>query len=847
MKLSYQALLLSAVAFGMCACSADTPWGNGGEGKIALRLTASADVKDAIPVLRSAPALEAPSTSDFSVSLTNLVTSEVRKWDKLEDFNNQSNFPTGSYTLTAYYGDPDEEGFEKPYFTGSADIQVLEGRQTDVNITASLAHTMVSVEYSDRFREYFRDYAVTAHSEGHSYVEFNKNELRPAFLIPGEVSLAVNVTNPSGKTATIQPAAFPAAPKYHYHLTFDVNTPPTGDAQLQIIFDDNLTQEDVTIDLTEELFSSPAPSVSPSGFADGQTLELLSGMSSSTPLLFNVIARGGIASARLSISGDGLTLPFGNEVELVNASQEVQSQLESYGIMARGFFKNPETMGIVDVTGLASHLPDGGKYNVSLVVKDPYTRVSEPASLNISTVPVEIVATPGSAIFNSGRATVNVSYNGLEPEKNIFFKALSKAGVYKDCEVLSVTEGADTRSFEVKNYIFVLTIPDTDRAAIPLKLYFGNQEKQSLNVEVVVPQYTIQVDAFAKFANVKVVPENDSDLASIVSVVHLATGNEELPESSVHRNPDSGIISIYDLIPGKEYSLKDCLTSFDASTARRTTFSTEADTDVPNGDFSQISPDINMTNIQVGGEYTGTAFSNPKYHYTSDIVRSIPAGWSSINAKTCWTGASNLNTWFCVPSTYVENGIATIRSVGFNHAGSTPGVDKTTVRYYNANVPAFADSNKVAGELFLGEYSFNGSEQRNEGKTFTSRPRSLSFEYSYNSLNGEKGRVVVEVLDASGNAIAAGSSELEATGSMTVRTIPLSGYSFGSRAAQVKIKFISSNAGVPAINIPSGDDLNEYKLNGIGNGLKNNHLSANSYHAFASGSELKVTKVKFNY
>ena len=238
MKFCKEAILLGVVALGFGACSDDNPWsGNAGEGGIALKLSASTDVKDAIPVLRSGTqTLEAPDTQNFGISLTNLSTEEEQIWQTLADFQAQSGFRTGSYTLAAFYGSLDDEGFDKPYYYGSTEITVLEGRESKAEITATLANSMISVDYTDGFKNYFKDYGVTVHSEGHSYVEFPKDETRAAFVAPGEVSIAVNVTNPSGKTATLQPAAFPAAAAHHYHITFDVNSSSLGEAQLQIVF-----------------------------------------------------------------------------------------------------------------------------------------------------------------------------------------------------------------------------------------------------------------------------------------------------------------------------------------------------------------------------------------------------------------------------------------------------------------------------------------------------------------------------------------------------------------------------------------------------------------------------------
>lgn len=840
MKISYQAVLLSAMALALGACSEDNPWQSDGEGGISLRLSASADVKDAIPMLRAdAPALEAPSPSDFSISLKNLVTEEVKTWATLSDFQNQKSFPTGSYTLTAFYGDADEEGFEKPYFVGTADVTVLESREANVDVTAQLANTMVSVDYTDAFRSYFKDYGVTVHSEGHSYVEFAPDETRPAFITPGEVSLAVKVTNPSGKTATIQPASFPAAPRYHYHITFDVNTGTSGTAQLQIIFDDSLTQEDVTIDLTDELFSSPAPKVTPSGFEDGQTIELLSGNTAANPLKFDVVAYGGMSSALLTISGDGFTPACGNEVELIGASEETQKQLADLGIKGIGFFRNPQNLASLDITGLAQHLPEG-KFAVSLVVKDAYTRVSDPLTLNIATEPVVLTVSDGTAIFNAGQATLEVAYNGAEPEKNISFKALSNTGVPKDCQILSVAESTRTRSFETKNYIFTISLPDTDRDQIPVEVYFGGVKKQTVNVDVVIPEYDVEVDPFATVARFRVSPKRAEDLSAVVNVLHFFNNGSKIEESRVSRNAETGIITVSGLTPATQYNFAHSLNADYASATASVNFTTESNTDIANGDFSATNS-LKIDGLQEGGEFRNSAAIWK--HNTSSIDRLVPQSWATINDLTCSTLAANKNTWFVVPSTYVEDGAAVVRNVGYSLNGNTPARSGNALNstYYNTNPASFLDSEKVSGELFLGSFSYDGQINRVDGIAFASRPTSVSFDYSYAPLSVDQAEVLVEVLDASGNVIATAVQLLDAQSSMTAASVRLPAYPFGVHAAQLRVRFKSSNQLIAPITIPSGSALNS------GATYDDRTVPANAYKAVATGSVLKVDNVKLNY
>lgn len=849
MKLINQMLLLTVAGLGLIACSDDNPWrGVEGEGGIRLKLQASGDVKDAIPLLRSgAPDFEVPEVEDFSVSLENIATGEVKTWDSLTSFNSQSSFATGSYTLTAFYGSIEDEGFEKPCFQGSTEVTVLESRQADVEVLATLANAMVSVEYTDKFKNYFKSWTPTVHSEGHAYIVFPQDETRPAFIAPGEVSLSIEVTNPSGKSVTLQPAAFPAEARHHYHVTFDVNQGATGDQQLQIVFDDSVETEDVMIDLTDELFSSPAPAVNPFGFTDGQVIEALEGSPLTDPVRFDVLVKGGLTSAILTVEGENFTPVFGNEIDLVKATASQQAQLAEMGIKVVGLYKNPDKFAYVDLSNLSAHLPKG-KTSVSLVAKDAFTRVSTPLTVHFTNVPVVVDAEDGTAILGNRNATIEVAYNGVEPQKNVTFKALSKAGVYKDCEVVEVKESAATRSFDVKNYIFTVALPDTEHEVIPVKVYFGGEERKQINVNVTVPEYSLAADALSTYVRLQVLPENPSEMAAIVSNLRFYNGSTQISAAKISRNAETGIITISDLTPATSYTLTHSLTALTTKAGvGQIGFTTESASVIPNGDFSATVSDINMPGVQVGGTYTGTIFGSPAYHYSAGIVRNMAEGWASVNAMTCYEGASNKNTWFCVPSTYEENGVMVVRSVGYNHNGTTPGVSKKTAQYYCSNTPSFTDAQKAAGELFLGSYTYDGSEHRNEGVAFSSRPASISFDYMYAPLANETAGVEVDIIDASGVVLASAKDNLSAASAMTTKTLSFPAYTFGSKAASIKVKFVSSTAAVPAITIPTGSALNEYSLNGVTNGLRNNTLADNAYHALATGSVLKVDNVKFNY
>lgn len=862
MKHCKEALLLALAVAGLASCSDDNPWVGKERGGINLHLDASADVTDAAANVRAgAPELVAPDVADFAIELRDMDTDRVQRWNTLTEFNSEAGFDVGTYTLTASYGNLHECGFDKPYFLGETQLSVLEGRETEVSVTAQLANSMVSIEYTDAFRNYFPDYRISAHTKGEAYVTFYKGETRPAFLAPGEVVLDLAAQMPGGAALTDRsPAAevtrFNARPRHHYHITFDVNADPVGSAQLTIIFDDTLQKENVTISLSDELFTSEGPILTAEGFTDGVAVEALSGHTAENPLKFETICKGGIESVLLTIAGD-FTPPFGREVELVNAPAELQTQLENFGITAPGLFKNPAEMAIINVSDLPRYLPEGN-FEISVKVKDRFGRVSAPVTLPLTTRPIVLEVLGGSALYQypgsaitqtpTVDATVTVTYNGLHPQESISFMNRCRSGVFKECDVVSVEESTRTRSFVERTYIFHIRVCDAETSPLPMKMFFnGEQRGDDFTISVIEPEYTLTADAFATYARVKVDCADASQIPTIVNGMNIYLNGSLIDRedtSVLTLDAQNGFFTINGLTPDTEYTVNYCLTTRPGGVPSENllTFRTEAAAQIENGDFSQTER-LHIENLQVGGPYQGWPVT---YHNSSSIDRQVPSSWATINPKTANENASNKNTWFIVPSTYVENGQAIIRNVGYSSNGVTPdrtgGVAGST--NYCTNAASFADDEKVAGELFLGSYTFDSTTGsiRVSGIPFTSRPKSLSFDYKYQPEGTDTGVVSVILLDGAGTQIASRSMDLVTQANMTTRTITFPAYAFGRKVARIRIEFKSSKSTVAPIHIPSGSELNE------GFGAVGNHtISANEYHAVATGSVLTVDNVKLNY
>lgn len=837
-KQRLKSLLTATFGLGLIltACSDENPWGeSGGEGTLRLRLETSSEVQSAIPTLTRAEAPDVPTAEEFAISAGRLDGTWSKNYSNLDEFNNEASFKTGAYTLTASYGSMQEEGFGKPFYTGSAQVSVLEDRTSEVNITATLANCMVSIDYTEAFKDYFNDWSASIHTDGYGYIDYLKGETRPAYIAPGNTTVGISLTDKNGHSTRLQPCSFESVGRHHYHIVFDVNGGQVGTAQLVITFDDTLTREDFTVDLTEELFTTPAPSITPSGFSSGDEFASIQGEAAQQSMQMSVMARGGIKSALLTFESDTYTPSFGKEVELCSASPSIQNGLKALGIEVKGFYVNPDQLGYIDLTAVASKLPVG-RHTLILIVKDELDRASEPVSVTFEIHNVELSTSAATAIYGDNSADITVSYNGEDIDKALSFKSMNDYGQYVDAPITSIVETSGTRSVVNHQYIVTISLAECERAEIPVKMYLNGEEKSQFNIPVVIPTYSIAVDPYATFAAIKVTASDSSLQQKVVKSLQVKLSGSGATQARLSRDLDNGIVTLSGLTPETQYNFTHYLVIGAPETAG--SFQTEAAPTLANGDFSSSSTTFSET-MQCGGKYKYAV----TYALKAKVECSEPTGWANLNQKTCWNGSSNHNTWFLVPSTLSDNGAVIIRSVAYDHAGETPSTStQSTGEYYCSNAPA-SFASRVAGELFLGAYSYDGSEHRTDGISFSSRPTTLSFDYKYTSLNNEQSEAKIEVLDASGNVIAAATKNLSASASSQRQTITLPAYPFGKKAATLRVNFKSSTAASPATTTPTGSALKE-GINVPGNYTVS---GTNTYHALSTGSTLTIDNVVLGY
>ncbi len=820
MKLLHYGFLLVGAALGLAACSEDNPWMNSdGEGGILPLVNADSHVKDAIPTRATAMT---PDVQEFGLKLTKADGQFTKTWDRLADFDEKQGFRSGEYTLEAFYGSIDEEGFEKPCYKGAAQVVVKPGEQTEVAVTATLANSMVSIDYTDAFKNYFADYQTSLHTEGYGYNELPKDCPDPMYVAPGKVQISVAFTKPNGQSATVQPAEFTAEARHHYHVTLDCNNGNVGDAQLIVTFDDTVDQEEVIVDLSDELLNMPEPEVTPQGFTDGQTLQLIEHSPADSPMKFTAYVPAGIQAATFTVNSDSYTPPFGREVDLASADGAVQSQLAAAGIKVLGLFKNPDKLATVDFSGLIEQLP-AGTHTITLQMKDRLTRVNAPVSVTVVNAPLELSFLSAPVCpFGSTSATVNISYNGTDPRRDITVQGLNDDGVWVDCPVTSAAatnaKARKSRSdaFPSKAYALGVTVPVTTRD-IQVRIYYKGVQKAT---GVIKRGYAVEANAFARHA-ILTVKTNKESIASTVNSLRVYDGEKELGAGNITRDPANGTVTITNLKGSTRYHLYFTTASSGSSfTDADVAFTTEAEAQVENAGMENW--------------YSEKVHSQKTLGIGEDIYRWFPNAqgsnyWGTRNATT--TGQSTGTTCYYTSfsGTINSGNAAEISTLGWGKGVTFGGAnDKPQV---------------TAGMLFMGSHSYSGSETTFEpsketfdyGRSFTSRPTSLSFDYKFTSHNSEafKAYVVIENR-AGGKTTRLAYGELVSNtnvSNFTNTTIRLNYSNLTLKATHAYIVFISSNAENPGVS----------KHQGSKNAFKGN--SDSKY----IGNVLTVDNIKFNY
>lgn len=784
--------------------------------------------------------------NDLALTITSKDGSFSRSWASLADYDPTIQYPVGEYNLEATYGKIEDEGFDRPAYYGKANVTVFENKVSDVALTATLANSMVSIDYTDDFKNYMSSWSAELHSTGGAYLYYGPQETKPIYLKPGEVTLDLDITKPNGTSATLRVAKFNAKPRYHYSIHVDVEN-GSGTGVLTVTFDENLATEDVTIDLSDDFLNAPAPVVSSQQVENGGTVNYLEG-STPSKMAVDIAARGNIASVVVNtVSTSLLTQGWPAEFEVVDMQPNMVSRLSQLGFVQHGVATDAQRFGVLDFTDVQKSLrevdmDDINSFTVHVV--DKSGKVSEPFTFNIAMEPLKLVlSNPSQLPVAVSALDVDLNYNGQDVAKEVKFEYQNERGTWEPCKVNSISKTDQTNMYRISLGVPATTEALTLRASIKNKTSNVLTVNRSGDVDFAIA--APENDVWSNHASVVLSSDMaDAEVLASIATLYVSTDGVNYNQADVAAVSGNSL-TLRGLTPGTSYYAKASVKNNESQSCEPVRFATETALAIPNGDFENTAVAYSATNEFQGGQWSisaGTPYQS-KVTYTFKEA----TGWATTNAKTMsgqgktpdekhvdgsqYRNAIVPNTWFRQASVFAtdmqySSTVPKIRVIGTGGGTSTPAaftgftahsgsnamvlrnvawetlgaVPSTwlkefasTTDYYNHTVPAIA--NHSVAKMFLGTYSWDGTaETYTPGIEFTSRPAQLTGWYQYTPDSqdaADNGVVTVEVLNGS-SVIGHGTANLAAATDYAKFNVTINYIANAPKATSIRVMVAAS-------------------------------------------------------
>lgn len=758
-RFCYVILLL----LGLCACSADNTRTGGDFGTLSIELTPP----------------QGTEAGQFNVTIAG-AGGRNATW-RYADVPARAKYLPGAYRVTATLGDG-SEGVGVPFYTASADVALEAGQDVAVTLKPEPAHPRFTVAFSPQVVERFPGARATLHACGGAYVDYLPADTAQAWLREGDTQVLATLPY-KDQLVTFQalevPATKASSPVYQIEITLDgdrltAQCPQAG------------ASHTTTVD--EAFLTAPAPTATAVGFEPGQTLSLPEGEVPASPLSVRVSSPTPLASVLLTVDSPVLAMAgIPESVDVLPSLTPNGGSVELDSLVARLVYLD---------AALA-------RSSFSVVATDRAGRMSLPVTLRVDTREIEVTLTDmHPALVGAASATVTLVCNSRPDVANVEAETSVDGRTWHTSRILSIDGGPETGTYDV-----TFSIPPTDRDVQVRFMYCGEVRGQ-LTVQRVSPRFSIQVDAYANSALVKVVPDDASQLDALVKYLRVTANGA--PLAVAQRLPEQGYVAVTGLSADTRYVFAATPLASGPSQA-----SAEARTEktyaLPNGDFEEMDQDIDCV-IPSGGRYSQNSVEIFNRQNRRGFKVETPQDWATTNAMTFYGGSSNRNTWYMQPSAIgvsdAKSGGRAVELVSVAHdpAGEAiPDYLQVSQPYldYSPVVPNIRY--RTAGRLFLGSLKYGGGAEGDfrEGITFRSRPRSLNGFYKYVpclAFQDDEGLATASVYgkDAAGNEllIGQGSKPLPIAFGYTAFSVEINYTKFAVKATRLCVEFRSSKVRV---------------------------------------------------
>ena len=183
--------------------------------------------------------IDAPAAEELKLEI--IGQEQSYSWATLEDFKNEIarglTFKAAPYTVVLSHGEKGVEGYNKPYFEGSCEIEVPGyGLSAKAEVVVTLANSIVAIATTPNFDGYFHKETPKFTIRG---IEWNAESEEMLFLNAGAATIKCDVVKPSGNKQTI---TFDVELKAQTRHTVVFDLPNAGSAEFTVQFDGEIVE-----------------------------------------------------------------------------------------------------------------------------------------------------------------------------------------------------------------------------------------------------------------------------------------------------------------------------------------------------------------------------------------------------------------------------------------------------------------------------------------------------------------------------------------------------------------------------------------------------------------------------
>ena len=226
--------LLCSLVILLSACQQEQDFSNGNIGYLRLDLGVNTSA-----ISRAETPYNPKQIAVQIIAKDGEVVKETNDWTEWE--SQQIALPVGMYTLKASSAgfDGKTSGFDKPYYAGSAEVNIEKDKEVNETVICTLANVKVTVNFDQSFIDAFKEAKVTvddnADNEGIESLDFVMGqENKSAYFPVTTLKAVVNVVNKQDVTNSQTNIIENVQARDHYILNYKVGEVTGGDVSVSI-------------------------------------------------------------------------------------------------------------------------------------------------------------------------------------------------------------------------------------------------------------------------------------------------------------------------------------------------------------------------------------------------------------------------------------------------------------------------------------------------------------------------------------------------------------------------------------------------------------------------------------